>query len=433
MPPFTRSRLANGLEVMVAPFQRLPVATIRVVVDAGATRDAPGRAGESFLTAKSLVEGTRQRSADEITAAIERLGGELDSQTDWNDLSVSTTIQASAVADALAVMGELVRAPMFPESGVARGRSEQLAEREQARLEPRQHADDAFASVVYDPKARFALPEAGDSATIRTFDRSTVQSYHAATFTPERTCVIVVGAVDPDATLARVRDSLGDWSHANQEDGNAIVDRAAERTAIHIVDRPGASQTELRMGHVGIPRRHPDFFAAVVMNSILGGLFSSRINLNLREKHGFTYGAFSAFDWRVQSGPFMISTAVQTDATAPAIREVLIELDRIRESGISEDERSLAVNYLVGVFPIRYETTAAIASALAAMRVFGLPADYFETYRDHILAVTADEVLSAAQKHLHPSALQIVALGEASAIEPTVSGLDRDVLRVRPA
>jgi zinc protease len=185
------------------------------------------------------------------------------------------------------------------------------------------------------------------------------------------------------------------------------------------------------MGHVGIPRRHPDYFAAVVMNSILGGLFSSRINLNLREKHGFTYGAFSAFDWRVQSGPFMISTAVQTNATAPAIREVLAELDRIRETRISEDERSLAVNYLAGVFPIRYETTAAIASALAAMRVFGLPADYFETYRDRILAVTADEVLSAAQQHLQPSQLQVVALGEASAIEPTLTGLGRDVLRVR--
>ncbi|HEV8365700.1 MAG TPA: insulinase family protein, partial [Gemmatimonadaceae bacterium] len=161
MPPFTRSRLPNGVEVIVAPFKRLPVATIRVVVDAGATRDTPGREGESFLTAKSLVEGTRQRSADEITAAIERLGGELDSQTDWNDLSVSTTIQSAAVAEALDVVGELVRTPVFPEAGVARNRNEQLSEREQARLEPRQHADDVFASVVYDPKARFALPEAG--------------------------------------------------------------------------------------------------------------------------------------------------------------------------------------------------------------------------------------------------------------------------------
>jgi len=257
-----------------------------------------------------------------------------------------------------------------------------------------------------------------------------VQAYHAATFTPERTCVIVVGAVDVDTTLARVHESLGDWTPGNSAVSSAILDRAAERTAIHVVDRSGASQTELRMGHVGIPRRHPDYFAVVVMNSILGGLFSSRINLNLREKHGFTYGAFSAFDWRVQSGPFMISTAVQTDATAPAIREVLAELDRIRQSPVSEDERSLAVNYLAGVFPIRYETTAAIAAALAAMRVFGLPPDYFETYRDRILSVSAEEVLSAAQRHLDPPRLQVVALGAASAIEPTVAILGREVLRL---
>jgi len=132
----------------------------------------------------------------------------------------------------------------------------------------------------------------------------------------------------------------------------------------------------------------------------------------------------------VQSGPFMISTAVQTDATAPAIREVLAELDRIRQSPVSEDERSLAVNYLAGVFPIRYETTAAIAAALAAMRVFGLPPDYFETYRDRILSVSAEEVLSAAQRHLDPPRLQVVALGAASAIEPTVAILGREVLRL---
>lgn len=433
MPPFTRSRLPNGVEVVVAPFHRLPLATVRIVVDAGATEDRPGRAGESVLTARSLVEGTRDRSADEITAAIERLGGELESQTGWNDLSVTTTIQAGAIADALAVLSELVQQPTFPESGVLRNRSEQLAEREQARLEPRQHADDVFASVVYDVQARFALPEAGDSATISAFDRSTVQSCHASTFAPERTCVIVVGAVDIEQTVTRVRESLGNWLGSEHVNGSTILDRAAQRSAIHVVDRPGASQTELRIGHVGIPRRHPDYFAAVVMNSIFGGLFSSRINLNLREKHGFTYGAFSVFDWRVQSGPFMISTAVQTDATAPAIREIFAEVDRIRESRVSEDERSLAVDYLAGVFPIRYETTAAIASALAAMRVFGLPPDYFETYRDRILSVTADQILSAAQQHLHPERLQVVALGEASVIEPTVASLGREVVRAPQA
>lgn len=431
MPPFTRARLPNGVEVIVAPFKRFPLATIRVVVDAGATRDAPRRAGESYLTAKSLLEGTARRSADEITATVERLGGELESQTDWNDLSVSTTIQSGALAGALAVVSEIVEVPSFPEAGVWRNRNEQLADREQARVEPRQHADDIFASVVYESSARFALPEAGDVAAIRTFERSTVQEFHRTAFTPERTAVIVVGDVDVEATVQHVRNSLGEWGPVNCSEHNSIPDRAAGGSVVHVVDKAGAAQTELRMGHVGIARRDPDYFAVVVMNSILGGLFSSRINLNLREKHGYTYGAFSSFDWRVQRGPFMISTAVQTDATAASISEIINEIDRIRQEPVSEDERSLAVNYLAGVFPIRYETTAAIASALAAMRVFGLPADYFETYRERILAVTAGEVLSAAQRHLNPAQLQIVALGDADAISATLDALGRDVVRVK--
>ena len=162
------------------------------------------------------------------------------------------------------------------------------------------------------------------------------------------------------------------------------------------------------------------------MNSVLGGLFSSRINLNLREKHGYTYGAFSAFDWRVQSGPFMISTAVQTDATAPAIREILSEIDRIRETLISEEERSLAVNFLAGVFPIRYETTAAIAAGLAAMRVFRLPADYFEKYESaySLLQLRCNECRTEA---LHPANLQILALARQSDRTATGPTLQRDV------
>ncbi|MGH7712355.1 MAG: M16 family metallopeptidase [Gemmatimonadaceae bacterium] len=430
LPSFARCTLPNGLEVIIAPFSRFPVATVRVVVEAGATADARERAGESWLTAKSLAEGTTRFTAEELAVAIEALGGELEPETDWNDVSISTTIRNTAVADALGILGDLVHVPAFPESGVVRNRSEQVAEREQAKRDPREHADEMFARVVYSPRARFSLPEAGEVATIRTFERETAVAFHSARFTPRRTCVIVVGAVDADDTLAQVGASLGDWQAQGAASDNLDIDAASQSAAIHVVDRPGASQTELRVGHVGLPRLHPDYYAVVVMNSVLGGLFSSRINLNLRERHGFTYGAFSAFHWRVQSGPFMISTAVQTDATAAAAREILGEIDRIREEHISEEERSLAGNFLAGVFPIRYETTAAFASGLAAMRVFGLPADYFDTYRDCILGVTTEDVLRVAQTYLQPSKLQIVALGEARVTEPQLAALGREVLRL---
>ena len=430
LPPFSRTRLANGVEVIVAPFHRLPVATVRIIVEAGATSDAPGRAGESWLTARSLVEGTATQSAEEIAAAVERLGGELEPDLDWNDISISTTIRNTAVPEALGVMGALVDQPTFPESGVLRNQTEQISEREQAKRDPREHADDMFARVAYEPGARFALPEAGDAELIRHFGRETVLGFHSAHFMPQRTCVIVVGAVNTEDTVDQVAATLGAWSATATGNPRTDVDIPSATPAIHVVDRPGAAQSELRIGHIGVPRLHPDYFALVVMNSVLGGLFSSRINLNLRERHGYTYGAFSAFHWRVQAGPFVISTAVQTDATAAAIREVLTEVNRIRDERISEDERSLAVNYLAGVFPIRYETTAAIAAGLAAMRIFGLPADYFDTYRERILAVSAEDVLRVARAHLRPEQLQIVALGEARDIEPQLASLERPLVRL---
>lgn len=196
------------------------------------------------------------------------------------------------------------------------------------------------------------------------------------------------------------------------------------------MDKPEAPQSELRTGHVGLPRNHPDFFPTLVMNAVLGGLFGSRINLNLREQHGYTYGASSFYDWRRGPGPFVISTAVQSEVTAAALREILLEIDRIRGDRISDEELSLARDYLDGVFPIRYETTAAIASALATLVIYGLPADYYDAYRRNVRGVSADAVLEAARSHLHPDQLQTILVGDARVIRASVSDLSVGELHV---
>ena len=175
------------------------------------------------------------------------------------------------------------------------------------------------------------------------------------------------------------------------------------------------------MGHVGLPRKHPDFFQTLVMNAVLGGLFGSRINLNLREQRGYTYGASSYYDWRRGPGPFVVSTAVQSEVTTPALTEIFHEIDRIRAEKISDEELTLARDYLEGVFPIRYETTAAIASALATLVIHDLPADYYDTYRTNIHNVSADLVLQAATVHLHPSELQTVIVGDAELIQSSLA------------
>jgi zinc protease len=198
---------------------------------------------------------------------------------------------------------------------------------------------------------------------------------------------------------------------------------ARQERAVHIIAKPDAPQSELRIGHVGIPRNHPDFFPVNVMNAVLGGLFNSRINLNLREAHGYTYGAFSTFEWRRQAGPFVVQTAVKSDITDAAAREVLLEIDRMRAKAVAPDELSLATSYLDGVFPIRFETTAAIAAALSVLVIHALPDDYYDRYRERVRAITIDDLLSAAQKYLHPDALQMVAVGDPATIRDKLDAM----------
>jgi len=184
------------------------------------------------------------------------------------------------------------------------------------------------------------------------------------------------------------------------------------------------------VGHVAIPRLHEDYFPVVVMNAILGGLFSSRLNLNLRETHAYTYGAHSAFDWRRAASPFEISTAVETAVTADALREIVHEVHRIREAPVSAAELSLATSYLVGVFPIRFETTAEVAGGLANVEIFRLPTNYFDSYRDRVRAVTVEDVLRVAQTHLDPSRLQVVVVGDAEAIRDPIAALGLGAISV---
>src|SRR5206468_719789 len=209
-----------------------------------------------------------------------------------------------------------------------------------------------------------------------------------------------------------VAEAFQQWETGSAVREQLIATARTRQKSIQIVNKHDAPQSELRVGHVGLPRKNPDFFPTLVMNAVLGGLFGSRINLNLREVHGYTYGASSFYDWRRGPGPFVVSTAVQSEVTTPALREILFEIARIRDEKISEEELSLARDYLDGVFPIRYETTGTIASALATLVIYDLPRDYYDTYRKQIRGVSADAVLQAARANPLPTKLQTATWAE---------------------
>jgi zinc protease len=408
---------------MVARVPAYPVVTTLAVVEAGATRDPRDYEGLAQLVTRGLSEGTRNMNALELTTRLEMLGTTLDTGADWDSAIVQLTALSSRVEDALAVLAEVLRYPAFPEHELERLRAERRADLAQLRTEPRGLSDVFFSRLLYQPSSRFARLAGGDERSIERITRDDVVHYHATYYRPDSTALMLVGDIDVDTAVRIASAHFGDWS------GKAppvTEPPAAQRHAtaqVHLVHKADAPQSEVRVGHVAIPRFHPDYFPVVVMNAILGGLFSSRLNLNLREQHAYTYGAHSAFDWRRAASPFEISTAVETAVTADALREIVAEFTRIREAPVTDAELSLAVSYLVGVFPIRFETTAEVAGGLANVEIFRLPSNYFDTYRERVAAVTADDVLRVARTHLDPARLQVVVVGDADAIREPVAAL----------
>ena len=415
-PRFERATLANGLQLVVAPVSKLPLVTVLAMVEAGAATEPTGKQGVAVLTAQLLLEGAAGLDGAALADRFERIGASVEASADWDVAAVSLTALSAQLPEALALVRDLLRSPSFPEREVVRRREERLAELLQRRAEPRGLADEQFARAVYDPSARYATPDAGDPASVRGLTREDVVAFYQRRFQPAATTLVFAGDVTMAQASALAASLFGDWRGTVATPSANGVDVALAGPLTRVIAKTDAPQSELRVGHAGLARSTPDYFDVMVMNAVLGGLFSSRINLNLREAHGYTYGAFSAFEWRRGQGPFVISTAVKSDVTAEAVQEILGEIDRMRHEEIGQDELTLATSYLDGVFPIRYETTSAIASALANLVIHRLPDDYYDRYRERVRAVTTLGVLEAAQRHLRPDGLRIVVVGDPSAI-----------------
>ena len=432
-PAFERLTLPNGLSVVVAPVAKLPIVTTLALVDAGAVADPVGQEGVALITARALAEGTDRSDGAALAERFERLGAAMDTSADWDTASARMTVMASRLPEAMSLLAEVLRTPAFPEREVERIRQERLAELLQQRAEPRGLADDMFGRFAYAGDSRYAVPDGGTEATVGTLTRDAVHAFYRSRYAPGATTLIIVGDVTIDSARAIVSEAFESWSGPAVAPAQPSDQPSRVTPAVHLVAKADAPQSELRVGHVGVPRLHPDYFAIVVMNAILGGLFSSRINLNLREANAFTYGAFSSFDWRRGAGPFIVSTAVRSDVTDAALREIVVEIERMRAAEVTEAELSLATSYLDGVFPIRFESTTSIASALASLVAYGLPDDYFDRYRTNIRSITAADVLRVARAHVRPEQLQVVAVGDAEAIREPVARLDIGPVQVYDA
>ncbi len=412
-PDAVRSTLANGLQLVVAPMADRELIAVSLAFRAGAA-DEPGEVGgATVLAARALTEGTELRDAIELTEAAERLGASIHAEAGWDATSAGLDVPASRLAPAMDLLAEVVRRPAFPEAEIDRLRDERLTDLLQAKADPRRRADEAFVSTIYAPSSPYHRPAAGAAPTVEALAAEQLRAIHGTACLPSHAALVVAGSVDPDEVAAIVEARFGDWTGPDASEPAPIADDPGLTSRlVRVVHRPGAVQTEIRLGHVGLARRHPDFYPVAVMRAILGGLFNSRLNMNLREEKGYTYGAHAGFDLRRARGPFTARAAVNTEVTVASVQEFLAELDRIREVPVTDAELRGARDYLVGVFPLRFETPGPVAGSLAGLFVHRLPDDELDRYRASIEAVTADEVLRVAREQVRPEEAAIVLVGD---------------------
>jgi zinc protease len=418
-PGFQRTRLDHGLTVIAAHLPGRPLLAAQLHIEGGAGVEPPEIAGVSALMARALPEGTVHRDATELIEAGERLGAELHASAGWETLGASIDVPRRHFGEALALLAEMVLQPSFPAHEVDRLREERINDLMQAAAEPRRRVERAFAATIYAPGVPYGRLLAGDEETVPRLTRDALVARHQALLDPGSATLIVAGDLDGLPVVELAAAHLGRWpAGAGVPATRERLPDAAGRPRVLVVDRPGAPQSELRIGHVGLPRRIPDFHATSVMNAILGGLFNSRLQLLLREQRGYTYGVYASFDFRRSAGPFSVRSAVKTDVTAPAVADILGELRRIREAPITEAEIRAAKDFLIGVFPLRFETAAQVVGAIGGVVVNGLPDDELDRYRPAVAALDAGEIGAAAVAHIRPEELSIVIVGDAEHVVP---------------
>jgi zinc protease len=326
----------------------------------------------------------------------------------------------------------VVARPTFPETELDRLRQERVTALLQARDDAASVAPAAFSRVVFGKGHRYGTGAVGTEATLKSFSAPQLKEFHAAWYRPANATLVVAGDVAPRILLPLLEKHLGVWRAAGPV-RRTPVPAASQLTegSVAIVDMPAAEQSQVRIGWVGVARSTPDYFALQVLNTILGGSFTSRLNQNLREKNGYSYGASSRFDMRLSAGAFQAGAGVQTDKTAEALREFFNELAGI-QSPIGAEELAKAKNYIALSFPSEFETIGDLAAHLEELAVYGLPDDYFARYVANVQAVTAEAVQKAAARYIQPKRLAVVVAGDRSAIEPGIRALNLGPVRMLP-
>ncbi len=430
LPPIVTRQLANGLRLMIVEQHELPLADFVLIIGSGGTADPAGKTGVANLTAAMLREGTTTRKSLDIADQTSFLGISLFPQASWESSTLSLHTPTAQLDSSLALFADVALHPSFPANEFERIKKNRLTELLQLRDQGPAIANLVFPAILYGNAHPYGSPLIGTEATVTPLTTADLQSYYQANFKPNNATLIVVGDVNPNQVEQKISSLLGGWQRGDVPQLTYVEPPKSSATTIYLVDKPGAAQSSFRIGAVGVPRSTKDYFALTVMNTILGGSFTSRLNQNLREARGYTYGAASRFDMRRAAGPFTASAEIVSAKSDSALLEFMKELNGIRQS-VPGDELSRAKRYLQLQLPGNFETTQQIAAALVPVALYGLPLDYYNNYVQNIEAVTQADVARVAQQYINPGSLAIVIVGDRKTIEQALKSTNVGPISIR--
>lgn len=430
LPVPEQFKLSNGLTVLYSERPGLPLVAASLVLRSGSGANPAGHPGLASFTARMLQQGTMKLNALQIADRAADLGATLGSRASSDSSVISTHSLSRNFADALGLLADVALHPSFPQAEIERVRKERLAALVQEKDEPFSVASRVLAAALYGAQHPYGYPDIGTEESIKAVTREDLLKFWQENYFSNDAALIVTGNINLNDLKPLLEKEFGAWKPGKATSAALRAPESSDARLI-LVNRPGAPQTTLVCYSLGAARSTPDYAPLEVMNTDLGGLFSSRINMNLREAHGYTYGAGSVFVYHRLPGPFVVYSDVRTDVTAPATTEMLKELQRMRETQMTAEEMALSKDSITRSMPGRFERGTDAAGSFAELFLFDFPLDYYSKLPDSINTVTVEQAQAAAQKYIHPEKMVVLAVGDRSKIEDEMKKLNLGKMEIR--
>ena len=424
LPAVRTATLPNGLTIAVVEIHKVPVVEIQTLIDAGSARDPEGLPGLAAFTANMLTQGAGSRGPLALADEVAFLGAQLTATSDFDVVTVRLHVPKSHLEPALDLLGDVLLRPQFADSEITRQRGLLATTILQQRDQPVAMASIAFPVIVMGTQHPYGHPPVGNDSTPPKLSRDRVLSFYQSSYRPNNAKILVVGDITLDEAKRLLSARLGGWQRGSVAGFPRGVAPQPPARAIYLVDKPGAAQSVIRIGEPGVARDTPDYATLQVLNTILGGAFTSRLNQNLRETHGYTYGASSTFTGRRLPGFFVAAASVVTAKTDSSLIEFMKELRRIRAEPVPQVELDKAKSYIQLQLPGAFETTAGAAARYRDLLLYGLPSDWYERFSAAVSGVTVAQVQAAARRYLDPDRFAIVVVGDRAQIENGIKALN---------